>query len=296
MWTFTGPRCSGESWRVADWIPWFANQVIFPPTPSVKAGVPTDASTLWAATGIGGCWKCELTLICAWKATAAALVPSGLIAVAVGVAVCAWPCTPSAAVAAAAFSSSAPFSRLPIMAWVAELPGPERAFTVESASAESVAVGAVCAVGAVGCGCAPAIAAASDWGRKAKEAEPSGASPWMLLGLPSVPCSADVVGMVSAGFASACDCANAWRKVGPVLWLLSSAVPLALPRARWVWLPRCVLLVLSRELSPPRGFPAACVFSSEDLDAPVDLLEDPDGVEERVARSVSLELLELPEL
>ena len=175
---------------------------------------------------------CELTPICAWKALVPDALPSAAFAPVAEPAVLASP----AAVVATCNSSAVPFVRFATTLSMVE------PLARETPSVESPV--AVACAPALGC-CPPAIAATSDCERKPKEAAVgSVASSFAALAFPPKTSSGDtsavmVVAALELSAASACDCASASMKLGPVAVLAWAApfLPLdAEPAAvDWVW-------------------------------------------------------------
>jgi hypothetical protein len=177
---------------------------------------------------------CELTPICAWKALVPDALPSAAFApVAAEPAVLASP----AAVVASCNASAVPFVRFATTLSIVE------PLARETPSVESPV--AVACAPAVGC-CPPAMAATSDCDRKPKEAAVGSVASFLApLAFPPITSSGDtsavtVVAALALSAASACDCASASMKLGPVAVAAGAAPFLALdaePAAvDWVWL------------------------------------------------------------
>lgn len=100
MVTCKGPRCSGESCREADWIPWLAIHVTLVPSSSVHALEPTGELTVIT---VGSAFACDPIAdpAVSWAAVSAA---AAAVAVAGGVA---GAVEPAVAVEVAAFGSVA---------------------------------------------------------------------------------------------------------------------------------------------------------------------------------------------
>lgn len=215
-------------------------------------------------------------LIWAWKALAAALLPSAAGPVLAGVSDFE-PLVELLASAAAFRPSTVSLARVVMSFWtVAEEPLLFESASVASLSlSESVAVEPVAAVAwaAVGC-CTPAIAAARDCEMKAREdgEVTSESLAFAVFALPfagamapvgSVGVAVDAAAVAAAAFcaASACDWASASRKVGGALFPCAFAPPCALaavlaaaPAAAALVVPGCDCDVLCFEPELEPGF------------------------------------------
>src|SRR5579872_7285869 len=81
MLTCNGPRCSGESCREADSIPWWAIQVILVPSSSVQALVPTCEASDRLEESATPCCDPACGVVGRWVAAASAAAAAPAVAV-----------------------------------------------------------------------------------------------------------------------------------------------------------------------------------------------------------------------